>query len=250
VASLASLIAALSCCLPLGTLLMAAGSTGASALSQRLRPWLLALSVALLIFGFIQTYIRGRCEFRHRRFRTVLLWLTAALVLGMLLLPRQISSLLAGQNPWVRAASTLRQFDIAAFQREFDAAADRTRIVVLLSPTWTTCLRGASAVENVLRRNASAGVRVFVIWEPVLETDWGDPGQRITGYVPDARAVHFWDPARRLSSLLGGAPRLDHLAADRSIGFRMNEVIWDAALVYPPGAKWGDRARPLVAPGV
>jgi hypothetical protein len=53
----------------------------------------------------------------------------------MLLLPRQISSLLAGQNPWVRAASTLRQFDIAAFQREFDAAADRTRVVVLLSPT-------------------------------------------------------------------------------------------------------------------
>ena len=93
-------------------------------------------------------------------------------------------------------------------------------------------------------------MRVFVIWEPVLETDWGDPGQRITGYIPDARAAHFWDPARRLSSLLGGVPRLDHLAAARSVGFRMNDVIWDAALVYPPGAKWGDQARLLVAPVV
>lgn len=96
---------------------------------------MLALSVALLVFGFIQTYIRGRCEFRQRRLRTVLLWFTAAFVLGMLLAPRQVSSLLAGQNPWVRAASTLRQFDAAAFQREFDVAADRTRVVVLLSPT-------------------------------------------------------------------------------------------------------------------
>lgn len=105
-------------------------------------------------------------------------------------------------------------------------------------------------MENVLRSKARAGVRVFVIWEPVLETDWGDPGQRITGSVPDARAEHFWDPARRLSSLLGGVQHIDRLAADRSIGFRMRDVIWDTALVYPPGAKWGDPAQLLVAPVV
>src|SRR5277367_2603272 len=96
IASIASLIAALSCCLPLGTLLMAAGSAGASMFSESLRPWLLALSVSSLAFAFVQTYVRGRCEFRYRRFRTLLLWCSAALVLGMVLAPRYVSSLLAG----------------------------------------------------------------------------------------------------------------------------------------------------------
>lgn len=135
IASVASLVAALSCCLPLGTLLMAAGSAGASLFSEALRPWLLGLSVASLVFAFVQTYVRGRCEFRHRRFRTVLLWFSMVLVVGMLAAPRYASSLLAGQIPAVFGASTLHPFEEAAFVRAFNAASDRTRLVVLLSPT-------------------------------------------------------------------------------------------------------------------
>lgn len=134
-ASLVSLLAALSCCLPLGTLLMAAGSAGASLLSERLRPWLLGLSVASLVFAFVQTYFRRRCEFRHRRARTLLLWFSIAMVGGMLAAPRPFSNLLAGRSPWMRAAGELHPFDAAGFARQFDAAADLTRVVVLLSPT-------------------------------------------------------------------------------------------------------------------
>jgi hypothetical protein len=135
IASIASLIAALSCCLPLGTLLMAAGSAGASMFSERLRPWLLALSVASLIFSFVQTYFRGRCAFRHRRLRTCLLWFSATIVTGMFAAPTFFSNILAGHLPFLRAASELRPFQQADFVREFDAASDRTRIVALLSPT-------------------------------------------------------------------------------------------------------------------
>ena len=134
-ASLASLIAALSCCLPLGTLLMSAGAAGLSVFSERLRPWLLALSVGSLVFAFVQTYVRRRCDFRYRRFRTLLLWFAAVLVAGMLFAPRYVSSLLAGRLPSISAASQLRTFDGQSFIREFNAAADRERVVVLLSPT-------------------------------------------------------------------------------------------------------------------
>src|SRR6185312_14261748 len=93
-ASLASLVAALSCCLPLGTLLMAAGSAGASLFSEKLRPWLVWVSVACLALAFVQTYFRSRCEFRTRRLRTVLLWFSALVVSATLLAPQFTGSLL------------------------------------------------------------------------------------------------------------------------------------------------------------
>jgi hypothetical protein len=134
-ASLASLFAALSCCLPLGTLLMAAGSAGASLFSETLRPWLLALSAAALIFAFVQTYFRRRCAFRHRRLRTLLLWFSAVVVIGMLVVPGVFSALMAGRLPSLNGSSELRDFSAAEFTREFDAASAATRVVLLLSPT-------------------------------------------------------------------------------------------------------------------
>ena len=134
-ASLASLIAALSCCLPLGTLLLSAGSATASLLSEKLRPWLLALSVASLVFSFVQTYFRRRCDFRHRRFRTVLLWFSALVVTSMLAFPRYTSTLLAGHLPSSLVTGSFRDFDERAYIAEFNAAAGESRLVVLLSPT-------------------------------------------------------------------------------------------------------------------
>ncbi len=91
-------------------------------------------------------------------------------------------------------------------------------------------------------------VQVFVVWEPVLTTDWGHPGSGLTANVADARAVHYWDPQRRLSALLGGPARLQELAQKSQIAFRMKDVVWDAALVYPAHSKWGTPAELLVAP--
>lgn len=247
-ASLASLAAALSCCLPLGTLLLSAGSAGASLFSEKLRPWLLALSAAALVFAFVETYFRARCDFRHRRLRTVLLWFSAVVVVGMLIFPRAFSSVLAGTAPWAAPTSPLRTFEPAAFIHDFNGASRTTRLVVLLSPTCTTCLRGASAVEEVLQQPGWANVRVFVVWEPVLTTDWGTPSPSLTAAIADPRATHYWDRGHRLSSMLGGPPNLNTLAENLSAGFKMSTVIWDTALVYPAGATWGAKAKLLVAP--
>jgi hypothetical protein len=134
-ASLASLIAGLSCCLPLGTLLMAAGSATASIISERLRPWLLALSAGCLVFAFVQTYYLRRCNFAERRIRTALLWFSAVVVVSVLAFPRFTSTVFAGRLPSFSVTSTFRDFDESTFIREFNGAADKTRIVILLSPT-------------------------------------------------------------------------------------------------------------------
>jgi cytochrome c biogenesis protein CcdA len=58
VASLAALggvIVASSCCLPLLPFLFAAGAAGTSAFVTALRPYLLALSVLLIVFGFYKS---------------------------------------------------------------------------------------------------------------------------------------------------------------------------------------------------
>ena len=105
-------------------------------------------------------------------------------------------------------------------------------------------------MADVLRENADARARVFVVWEPVLQTDWGTLNPSITSTLPDRRVVQFWDPERKLSALLGGVSKLDSLAAERKIGFRMKDVVWDTALVYPAGVRWGAPANLIVAPVV
>jgi hypothetical protein len=72
-------------------------------------------------------------------------------------------------------------------------------------------------------------VRVFVVSEPVLETDWTRPGDSIT-------------------SLAGDAVNLPAPAVTESAKFRMKDVVRDAALVFPAGAKWGSKAKRLIAP--
>ena len=134
-ASLASLTAALSCCLPVGALLMAAGSAAGAAFSETLRPWLLWLSVGSLIIALAQTYLLGRCEFRHRRLRTFLLWFAFVVVGATLLAPRFSATLLAGRLPAFTTVGTLERFEEAAFLREFALASRQTRVVVLLSPS-------------------------------------------------------------------------------------------------------------------
>ena len=37
------------------------------------------------------------------------------------------------------------------------------------------CLRGSSAVQAILSRHADKPARVFVVWEPILATDWMPP---------------------------------------------------------------------------
>ena len=99
IAALGSLIAAMGCCLPVGTFLVAAGSAGAARILTPLRPWLLAVSIAALLLGFVQAYGRSHCSLRRNPVSITLLWVSAAVVLVMLVFPQAIAGFLADQLP-------------------------------------------------------------------------------------------------------------------------------------------------------
>jgi hypothetical protein len=105
-------------------------------------------------------------------------------------------------------------------------------------------LQGASAIDQVLKQFP---VKTFVVWEPVLVQDWAPPGAAAAGRIASGAATQYWDRGLALSTAL------KPLLADPSIPITGNErlargrVVWDLALVYPAGAKWG--ARPLFAGG-
>jgi len=88
-------ISTLACCIPfafLGTL----GLAGASPRLQAARPWLLVGAVILVILGFIQLYLRrNRCE-RSSRLSIALFWVSAVIVLLVVLFPQLIANLIAG----------------------------------------------------------------------------------------------------------------------------------------------------------
>jgi hypothetical protein len=87
-------------------------------------------------------------------------------------------------------------------------------------------LQGASATGQLLREINNQDVRVFVIWEPVLPTDFVAASIAALARIPDARAVQYWDRKRALSHLLGEHNR--------------STLVWDYIAVYAPGTLWQD----------
>jgi len=73
---------------------------------------------------------------------------------------------------------------------------------------------------------AGKPVRTFVIWEPVLPTDWSAPSTASLSRISDSRAVQFWDRGRLISHSMGEHDR--------------KSIVWDHVAVYPPGAVWDD----------
>jgi len=67
-------------------------------------------------------------------------------------------------------------------------------------------------------------VRAFIVWEPVLPTDWGAPSTASLKRITDTRCAQFWDSKRLISHSLG-----EH---DRS------SIVWDYVTVYSPDAVW------------
>src|SRR5258707_14698832 len=96
-ASLGAIVSSLvtmGCCLPLG-FAGALGAAGASAFVQRFRPWLLALSVALLGIGFWQQRRARLCSVKRNYLSSVLLWAAVVCVVAMIVFPQEIAGFIA-----------------------------------------------------------------------------------------------------------------------------------------------------------
>ena len=95
-------------------------------------------------------------------------------------------------------------------------------------------MRGASALQDVLRAHPDPKLRVLVVWEPVIWTDVGPPTTSVMAQLSDARVTQFWDPGKILSRVmvekwkrLGTVP-----------GLADDTVVWDFVALFDPGARW------------
>src|ERR1700675_1828542 len=87
-----------------------------------------------------------------------------------------------------------------------------------------------------MHEDNGANLRVFVVWEPVLATDFAAPSTAALARIPDVRASQYWDRKRILSHLLGERNR--------------STVVWDSIAVYAPGTLWQDAPpKPIYSDG-
>lgn len=71
----------------------------------------------------------------------------------------------------------------------------------------------------------------LVVWEPVLDTDWGSPSNATLSRISAAGTAQFWDKGRLLSHAMG-----EH--DDKSI-------VWDHIEIFAPDAVWKSAAPPV-----
>ncbi|HTS63397.1 MAG TPA: hypothetical protein VMH28_15330 [Candidatus Acidoferrales bacterium] len=133
IAALVSALSCLACCLPFG-IAAAVGAAGLSIFLDSVRPYLLGIAGALLLFGLWQLYrSRGTCQ-RRSRTGLAIFWTSALIVTSVAVVPQVVASLFAGSLP-ANASAHAADLSIEQFQAEFNGAADRARVIVLLSPT-------------------------------------------------------------------------------------------------------------------
>src|SRR6266545_4914237 len=95
VAAIGSVLAASSCCLPVLPFVFAAGFAGSSAFFAALRPYLLALSVVLVGYGFYQARRAKQCQRQPSAVSSVLLWSSAFFVIVSILFPQVLANVAA-----------------------------------------------------------------------------------------------------------------------------------------------------------
>ncbi len=96
-AAIGSLLVASSCCLPLLPFVMAAGLAGTSAFLSQIRPYLLVGSLLAIVFGFYQARRVRRCNRRMKIGASILLWVSAGVVLISIFFPQIMANAIAGR---------------------------------------------------------------------------------------------------------------------------------------------------------
>jgi len=87
----------------------------------------------------------------------------------------------------------------------------------------------------MLKQVADKNLRVFVVWEPVLATDWAPPSSSAMALIDDRRASQYWDKDRLVSHAMGEHGR--------------TSIVWDDISVYAPGALWNGHPPKAVYEG-
>ena len=88
-------------------------------------------------------------------------------------------------------------------------------------------------------------LRVFVIWEPILPSDWARPGTGVLSRVSDRRAAQFWDKRHLFAKQLSQALESDKEHPEPRCCDE-GGILWDVVVVYPRRARW-EKSLPRAA---
>jgi hypothetical protein len=123
----------------------------------------------------------------------------------------------------------------------FNLAADRPRLLLIVSPTCPHCLQGAAAVERMLQDRSAQPLSVLVVWMRVTIPDRTTvPNSLVLERVHDPRAIQFWDPGRLISkTMLADLPPETWPAIADTTDKPL--LVWNMGAVFAPGVRWTDR---------
>lgn len=250
-------IASVCCWLPLALLALGMSTVGLSSTFETFRPWLLAVAVALLSFGFYSAYRNGACcTPQSRRLNRVMVWMAAALVLAFALFPLYAAAIMGpiggpacctskeaacctpeSDTPTARQVALIKQKtsvtvlsdDAHELKDAFNADKDAPRVMLIVSPLCPACRAGASVVQKeVLAQIDSDKLKVYVVWINRFPGDSRKAAQEATQLVSDKRAGHFWDGTGAVGKLFGRTVKLP----------REKTFAWDVYFVFGPKAEW------------
>jgi hypothetical protein len=112
---------------------------------------------------------------------------------------------------------------------EFNLAADRPRLLMVLAPACPVCLEGAEAVHDQLLQN-HRDLQVLAVWMEALPFDiTRNPARRIETFAGEPRMTHFYDMEQVSGRALRGL-----------LNWQDDSLPWDVFLLYPPGVTWDE----------
>ncbi len=99
------------------------------------------------------------------------------------------------------------------------------------------CLQGASATESLLEKTRDPNLRVLVVWEPILPTDWEPPTTAVLTRIHEADVVQFWDHGHLVAQEIARELASDP-AGSQPHCCTLRGNLWDFAVLYPKGVVW------------
>lgn len=117
--------------------------------------------------------------------------------------------------------------DLTSFEslkEAFNRDEGKVRIVTLLSPSCSYCIKGYRYMRKILDEVDDEDLRMYVVWLPMLSGDSRPLAERMSRKATDARVIYqAWDEAR-----IAGKAYRDEMD--------MEGVAWDVYYLYGPSA--------------
>jgi hypothetical protein len=167
-------------------------------------------------------------------------------VLAMLLVVARVWFARAGTTPDGQPPfAELTSLDI--LKTQFNSERQRMRAIALLSPSCPYCLKGASDTQRILTGHPQPDITLFVVWQPILPTDWGQPQTRVLHRLADTRVRQFWDADHAVAEMFRGS--FEKRESMPSCCYH-GDIWWDMIAVFRAGDEWRETLpEPLLLEG-